>query len=77
MKPIDKLTERSKKYADRVYFTVGEKPKTNADHIRAMTDDELAEMLTDIGVRTLRRHNLPVTEPVIKQAKEDWLNWLK
>ena len=43
MKPIDKLAERSAKYADRVHFTVGAKPKTNADYVRSMTDDELAE----------------------------------
>jgi hypothetical protein len=49
----------------------------NGDSIRAMTDEELAEVFTDVGVRTLRLHRIPVAEPVIEQAKEDWLNWLK
>lgn len=53
------------------------KPMTNYDRIRAMSVEELAELLTDVGVRTLRLHRLPVAEPVIEQAKEDWLDWLK
>lgn len=56
--------------------TIG-KPQTNADRIRAMTDEELAEVFTDVGVRTLRLHRIPVAEPVIEQAKEDWIFWLK
>lgn len=53
------------------------KPTTKADKLRAMSDEELADVLTDIGVRTLRLHKLPVTEPVIEQATEDWLDWLR
>ncbi len=53
------------------------KPITNYDRIRAMSVEEMSELLTDVGVRTLRLHRLPVAEPVIEQAKEDWLDWLR
>lgn len=47
---------------------------THGDSVRSMTDEELADMFTDIGVRTLRLHKLPVVELVIEQTKEDWLD---
>lgn len=47
-KPIDKLMERREKYADKAHFTVVENPKTNADRIRSMSDEELAMFLQDI-----------------------------
>ena len=53
------------------------KPITNYDRIRAKSVEEMAELLTDVGVRTLRLHRLPVAQPVIEQAKEDWILWLK
>lgn len=52
-------------------------PMTNYDRLIRKSQEELAEIFTDIGVRTLRLHKLPVTTPVIEQAKADWLEWLK
>ena len=43
------------------------KPKTNADQIRSMTDEELAETL-DLLTRT---------RPDTKDDKQNWLDWLK
>ena len=63
-------------YVPVVVNTKMTKP-SNADRIRSMTDEELAEMFTDVGVRTLRLHRMPVAEPVIEQAKEDWFDWLR
>ena len=63
--------------AIREQFIALNKKRTNYDLIRAMSVEEMAELLTDVGVRTLRLHRLPVAEPVIEQAKEDWLDWLR
>lgn len=45
-----------------------EKPKTNADRIRSMTDEELADFL--IGVA--QRGGVPFGEKLLR-----WLDWLK
>ena len=63
MKPIEKLVERSKKCADIVHINWDKKPLTNADHIRAMTDEELAEMLYNAAGAYY--------------SEEYWLKWLK
>ena len=67
---IEKLTER---------VLYGEKPQTNADRIRAMTDEELANLLHD--------HSCSLCPPNYKcdgrvevgrkKCKEYWLRWLK
>lgn len=44
-----------------------EKPQTNADRIRAMTDEELADAF-DLLTRT---------KPDSKDDKKLWLDWLK
>lgn len=47
-------------------------PMTNADCIRAMTDEELAEMLSE------STYCSPVTiEPCNSQRKDCWMMWLK
>lgn len=55
-----------------------EKPKTNADHIRAMTDEELAVICED-GCPP--HHECPPTEQVKMALKNVcqgcWLEWLK
>ena len=49
-------------------------PRTNADHIRAMTDEELAEEIIDCVLADLFRLNVIGTKP---NTKEEWLEWLK
>ena len=71
MKPIDKLMERYAKYADRVHFTVGEKPKTNADRIRSMTDEELVEIIR------CPIESLPIEYCPNMDCDDCILNWLK
>lgn len=45
-------------------------PMTNADHIRSMTDEELACYLSLIA-------DLKSGEIVFKDTSDKWLNWLK
>lgn len=45
------------------------KPQTNADRIRAMTDEELAEYLDGVC------HDL--WQMFVKDPKKMWLDWLK
>lgn len=51
-------------------FVRKHKPKTNADHIRAMSDEELARKLYDVSWKVANSSNEIDTE-------EDWLDWLK
>lgn len=46
---------------------------TNADKIRAMTDEEMAKLLEDIVVTELRHHGLIG----IFESGGYWLDWLK
>ncbi len=54
------------KFEERLLL--GEKPQTNADRIRAMTDEELADFM--IGVA--QRGGKPTNSGLIR-----WLDWLK
>ena len=45
-----------------------EKPKTNADRIRAMSDEELADFFWKIENATRNDHAL---------GKDGWLDWLR
>ena len=52
---------------------------TNADHIRAMTDEELAEYLCKAvldGI-ALVFPGLNFTQAKIEELNKDWLNWLQ
>ena len=49
------------------------KKQTNADRIRAMTDEELAELLRDIVVDSVRMIMFTHESRGIKE----WLDWLK
>ena len=66
-------------------FEIVEKPKTNADRIRAMTDEELAAYLVDIGFdcHLCSEHRRLDNEPLLHNEKCDerceqhCLEWLK
>ena len=50
-------------------------PQTNADHIRAMNDDELAKMLWEIG----RNYRAICADPVVdyNEHRDGLIAWLK
>ena len=53
------------------------KQQTNADRIRAMTDEELAEWLTMTERRVIKN---ALSKPYMytdEQLKADWLDWLR
>ena len=54
------------------------KPKTNSDRIRAMTDEELADILYSVCVRS-SCGNCPIAQFCgdIFRIVDDWLDWLK
>ena len=55
-----------------------DKPMTNADRIRAMTDEELAEyLIADIEAEAIRRAGRYLTSGEINRAIADCLSWLK
>ena len=51
------------------------KPMTNADRIRAMTDDELAELLADDDRACPPKH--PNCKKYVNSCKGCFLEWLK
>ena len=55
------------------YLKSVKKPQTNADHIRAMTDEELAEWIVMVEQRIIEVN--PMLERPALYA--DWLEWLK
>ncbi len=55
------------KHGEGGQLTLAPKPITNADRIRHMTDEELAETF-DLLTRT---------KPETKDDKQEWLDWLK
>lgn len=55
-----------------------DKPMTNADRIRAMSDEELAEyLIADIEAEAIRRAGRYLTSGEINRAIADCLSWLK
>ena len=60
-------------------FVSKRKPQTNADRIRAMTDEELAEYLckTLREAATLIYPNTHYSMADIEELNKDWLDWLK
>lgn len=48
-------------------------PRTNGDHLREMTDEELAHFFYNLD-STMIAKDLP---PHIAPSKEEWLDWLK
>ena len=61
----------------KTYRRFHPKPKTNADRIRAMTDEELAEFINGVEAEAIRRAGLFITVGDIQRGKEGWLNWLR
>ena len=53
-------------------------PKTNADRIRSMTDEDLADLFCriqyDVSDYYCGGHSC---EPTLPTGKESWLNWMK
>ena len=54
------------------------KPQTNADHIRSMTDEEIADFLCDIG-ECDRRCPAKIGDCIFSDStcRQAWLEWLK
>lgn len=51
---------------------------TNADRIRAMTDEELAKyLIVDIEFEMARRVGWPISNEEINHVLQGTLNWLK
>lgn len=67
------------------YFAFGEldlyeekKPVTNADRIRQMTDEELADyLIRDVEAEAVRRSGRHLTAGEIDMAVNDCVSWLK
>lgn len=58
--------------------TMYEKRPSNADRIRAMSDEELAEyLIRDVEAEAIRRVGRYLTNIEIDRAVVDWLDWLK
>ena len=54
------------------------KPLTNADRIRAMSDEELAEyLIRDVEAESIRRAGRYLTNIEIDRAVVDCLDWLR
>ena len=52
------------------------KPKTNADRIRSMTDEELADKFEEIQLKTVKAYGND--DLLLKgELKKYWLAWLK
>ena len=62
-------------YAMSVLENIEQKPKTNADLIRAMSDEELAELLSDDERACPPRHRN--CRKHITECGGCWLEWLK
>lgn len=51
-------------------------PKTNADYIRAMSDEELADKFEEIQLKTVKAYGND--DLLLKgELKKYWLDWLK
>lgn len=58
----------------KAYVALNPEPVTNADRIRAMSDDELAKFITS----GYYQPHCPVGScPVVEDCEECWLDWLK
>lgn len=69
-----------KGFCDR-FIPGGKKPKTNADRIRAMTDEELAQFLSNLSANGCDYAKCPARHGCeafsVKTCKEQMENWLK
>ena len=53
------------------------KPQTNADRIRAMTDEELADLFADNDCGYCRIHDFCFAKGSAINCEDVWLDWLK
>ena len=53
------------------------KPKTNADRIRAMSDEELAKSIARIAMCVDCKIKNPTCTLPISNCEKSWLEWLK
>ena len=53
------------------------KPQTNADRIRSMTDEELAELFADNDCGYCRIHDFCFAKGCQIDCEDMWLGWLK
>lgn len=67
------MSEPVKDYPPYLDYPKPRKKQTNADKIRAMTDEELAMFIKDIVVTEFRHHGLIG----IFESGGYWLDWLK
>lgn len=62
------------------YFTQPkqkQKPITNADCIRAMTDEELAELFANNNCGYCRIHDFCFAKGIAINCEDAWFDWLK
>lgn len=52
-------------------------PITNADRIRSMTDEELAELFADNDCGACRIHDYCYSDGCVRNCEDVWLDWLK
>jgi len=62
---------------DRRHGAKAPHPQTNGDHIRAMSDEELAELHDGINCRGCRARPICVGYHSSGQCKETTMRWLK
>ena len=65
-----------KDYPPYLDYPKPRKPRTNADRIRSMTDEELADKLEEIQLKTVKAYGND--DLLLKgELKKYWLDWLK
>ena len=67
--------DKVKNYPPYLDYPKPYKPKTNADRIRAMSDEELAEMLWKTG----RNYRSVCADPVVdyNEQRDNLIDWLQ
>ena len=72
-----------KDYPSYLDYPRARKPMTNADHIRSMTDEELAEKFADLqlcaSIKDLRDTGLAgeIKQSIKGEIEKTWLRWMK
>lgn len=69
------IYENGELYCVGIVCDISKKPKTNADHIRKMTDEELAQTLAAMCKNTVICDYCPL-EP-ISHGSDEWIVWLQ
>ncbi len=66
-----------KDYPPYLDYPKPRKPITNADKIRAMTDEELAQLFADDNCGYCRIHDFCFAKGCRINCEDVWLDWLK